>query len=231
VAANLDQVVVVAALADPPFRAGLVDRVCSQSEHAGIPARLVLNKADLGSPAEARAILDAYARAGYPGHLLCARTRDGIDALRHACVGRRSLFVGHSGVGKSTLLSALVPGIELLAGAVNEKTGKGRHTTSAAVLIRPEPELELIDTPGVRSFALWGIGPRDLEQSYVEFRRHLGECRFGDCRHVAEPGCALRAAVEAGEISRVRFDSFLKLRDELENEGGLQRTRETRGRL
>jgi len=231
VAANLDQVVVVAALADPPFRAGFVDRVLSQAEHAGIPARLALNKTDLGDEAEARAILADYAHAGYAGHALCAKTGGGIEALRHACHGRRSLFVGHSGVGKSTLLSALAPGHEQLAGDVNEKTGKGRHTTTAAVLLRPEPELELIDTPGVRSFALWGIGPRDLEQAYVEFRRFLGNCRFGDCQHVAEPGCALRAAVERGDVARRRFESFLKLREELEAETRLQRTRESRGRL
>jgi ribosome biogenesis GTPase len=185
----------------------------------------VLNKADLGSDTDARH-LDAYARGATPPSA-GARTRDGIDAA--PCVRRPPhVFVGHSGVGKSTLLSALVPA-SIWSPAPDEKTGKGRHTTSAAVLLRPEPEFELIDTPGVRSFALWGIGARDLEQSYVEFRRHLGECRFGDCRHVAEPGCALRAAVTAGEISRVRFDSFLKLRDELEGDG-LQRARETRGR-
>ena len=230
VAANLDQVVVVASLADPPFRAGFVDRVCSQAEHAGLPARLVLNKTDLGDEAEARAILAAYAHAGYAGHGLCAKHGEGLEPLRHACLGRRSLFVGHSGVGKSTLLSVLAPGHEQLAGEVNVKTGKGRHTTTAAVLLRPAPGFELIDTPGVRSFALWGIGPRDLEQAYVEFRRFLGSCRFGDCRHVAEPGCALRDAVEAGEIARRRFESFLKLREELESESGLQRTRERRGR-
>jgi ribosome biogenesis GTPase len=215
VAVDLDQVVLVAALADPPFRAGLADRVLSQAEHAGIPARLVLNKTDLGSRAEATAILADYERAGYPGHLTCARSGDGLPALRHACEARRSLFIGHSGVGKSTLLNALEPAFELLVGKVNDKTGKGRHTTTAAVLLRLPDGLELIDTPGVRAFAPWGIGARDLEQSYVEFRRFLGSCRFGDCGHVSEPGCALRAAVERGEVPARRYESFLKLREEL----------------
>ena len=230
VGANLDQVVMVAALADPPFRAGLVDRVMSQAEHAGIPARLVLNKIDLGSREEAAAILEAYRAAGVSGHAVCAKSGDGIEPLHHACHGRRSLFVGHSGVGKSTLLSALVPGLDLESGAVNVKTGKGRHTTTAAVLLRPEPDLELIDTPGVRTFALWGIGARDLEQTYLEFRPFLGECRFGDCRHVAEPGCAVRAAVESGAIAKRRFESFHKLRDELEQEAA-QAERRARGRF
>jgi ribosome biogenesis GTPase len=227
VAANLDQVVLVASLARPEFVPGLADRVLAQAEHAGLPARLVLNKTDLGAPAAARGLLGGYERAGVRCHAVCALEGDGLEPLRHALLGRRSLFVGHSGVGKSTLLNALVPGLDLLEGQVNEKTGKGRHTTTAAVLVRPAPDLELIDTPGVRAFGLWGVGSRDLEQAYVEFRRFLGECRFADCRHGTEPGCALRAAVEAGEVSRLRFESFLRLRGELEEE---ERLTEARGR-
>src|SRR5207247_8382414 len=123
-----------------------------------------------------------YEQAGVPGHRVCARTQEGIEGLRQACLGRRSLFVGHSGVGKSRLLNALVPGLSLLEGAVNEKTGKGRHTTTAAVLVRPEPGFELIDTPGVRAFAPWGIGPGDLDRTYREFRPLLGGCPFRDWR-------------------------------------------------
>ena len=230
VAANLDQVVLVTSLARPDFSPGLADRVLAQAEHAGIPARLVLNKTDLGTPAEARTLVAEYERAGVPCHAVCATRRAGVDVLRHVLLGRRSLFVGHSGVGKSTLLNALVPGLELLEGAVNEKTGQGRHTTSAAILVRPEPGFELIDTPGVRAFGLWGIGPKDLEQAYTEFRRFLGLCRFTDCRHDKEPGCALRAAVDVGEISRLRYESFVKLRGELEQEAPHLEPRTRRGR-
>jgi ribosome biogenesis GTPase len=230
VAANLDQVVLITALARPAFAPGLADRVLAQAEHAGIPARLVLNKTDLGSVDEARALVADYETAGVPCHEVCATRGEGIEPLRHALVGRRSLFVGHSGVGKSTLLNSLVPALDLLVGQVNEKTGKGRHTTSAAVLVRPAPGFELIDTPGVRSFGLWGVGARDLEQVYVEFRRFLGLCRFTDCRHAGEPGCALRAAVERGHVSRLRYESFLHLREELEQEEKLAETRSRRGR-
>ena len=218
VAADLDQVVLVASVAEPDFSRGLADRVFCQCEHAGLPARLVLNKMDLASRSptvDPEGLLDDYARAGVPGHRVCARTGEGIDALRHTCRGRRSLFVGHSGVGKSKVLNALVPGLALLEGAVNEKTGKGRHTTTAAVLVRPEPAFELIDTPGVRAFAPWGIGPRDLDQAYREFRPFLGTCRFGDCRHTGEPGCAIAAAAETGEIAPRRYASYLKLHGEL----------------
>jgi ribosome biogenesis GTPase / thiamine phosphate phosphatase len=223
VAVNLDQVVLVASIAEPEFSRGLADRVFCQAEHAGLPARLALNKVDLApgsGQAAPQSVLEDYRLAGVPGHRVCAKTGEGIDELRRACRGRRSLFVGHSGVGKSTVLNALVPRLQLLEGAVNEKTGKGRHTTTAALLVRPEPECELIDTPGVRVFSLWGIGPRDLDQAYREFRPFLGACRFGDCRHAGEPSCAVRAAADAGDIAPRRYASYVKLLSELEDEPG-----------
>lgn len=223
VAAGLDQVVVVASVAEPPFSAGLTDRVLCQAAVAGIPARLVLNKSDLapGGPdgSEVRSILADYERAGIPGHVVCARSGQGLSALYQACRGRRSLFVGHSGVGKSTLLSAMVPGLDLLAGRVNAKTGKGRHTTTAAWLLRPEPELELVDTPGVRAFGLWGIDPVEVPRLYPEIAPFLGRCRFRDCEHELEPGCAVRQAVEEGKIGARRYDSMRKLREELRADG------------
>lgn len=224
VAADLDQVVLVASVAEPEFSRGLADRVFCQAEHAGLAARLVLNKVDLaarGAEVEPDEVLDDYARAGVSGHRVCARSGEGIGALRDACRGRRSLFVGHSGVGKSTVLNRLVPGLDLLEGAVNAKTGKGRHTTTAAVLVRPEPGFELIDTPGVRAFAPWGIGPSDLDRAYREFRPFLGACRFGDCRHAGEPGCAVAAAAAAaGGIAPRRLASYGRLLEELEGERG-----------
>jgi ribosome biogenesis GTPase len=218
VAVNLDQVVLVTSVADPEFSRGLADRVLCQAEHAGLPARLVLNKIDLAAPDDLEAVLDDYAQAGVPGHRVCAKSQEGIEDLRHACLGRRSLFVGHSGVGKSTVMNGLVPGLDLLEGAVNEKTGKGRHTTTAAVLVRPEPDFELIDTPGVRAFAPWGIGPRDLDQAYHEFRPFLGACRFRDCRHTGEPGCAIAAAAASGAIAPRRYASYRRVLEELEAE-------------
>ncbi len=226
VAADLDQVVLVTSVAEPDFSRGLADRIFCQSEHAGLPARLVLNKMDLVSRApgvDPEGLLDDYARAGVHGHRVSARTGEGIETLRHACRGRRSLFVGHSGVGKSKVLNALVPGLALLEGAVNEKTGKGRHTTTAAVLVRPEPGFELIDTPGVRAFSPWGVGPGDLDRAYREFHPFLGACRFGDCRHAGEPGCAIVAAAASGEIAPRRYASYQKLLEELNEDAGERR--------
>lgn len=215
VAANLDQVVVVASLRRPDFKHGLVDRVLAQAGHAGLHAVLALNKTDLGDEAEVAALLGDYTPAGVTGLALCARSGRGVDELAAACRGRRTLFVGHSGVGKSTLLDRLAPGHELLQGEVNEVTGKGRHTTTAALLLRPAPDLELIDTPGVRAFALWGVGAGSLAECFPEMRPFLGGCRFGDCRHDREPGCALRAAAERGAITARRWESYLRLREEL----------------
>jgi ribosome biogenesis GTPase / thiamine phosphate phosphatase len=229
VAANLDQVVVVGSLVQPPFSAGLTDRVLCQAERSGLAGRIVLNKCDLDEAgdgeASARRILQDYERAGYPGHAVSARTGVGLEALRAGCLGKRSLFVGHSGVGKSTLLNALEPGLDLLAGRVNEKTGKGRHTTTAALLLRPEPGLELVDTPGVRSFGLWGIEPSDVDRFYPELRDAVGGCRFRDCEHEAEPGCAVREAVESGRVSRRRYESMRKLRQELRDEAASEAAR------
>lgn len=222
VAADLDQVVLVASVAEPDFSRGLADRIFCQSEVAGLPARLVLNKMDLAprTPGvDPDGLLEDYARAGVPGHRVSARHGEGIEELRQACRGCRSLFVGHSGVGKSKVLNALVPGLALLEGAVNAKTGKGRHTTTAAVLVRPEAGFELIDTPGVRAFSPWGVGPDDLDRAYREFRPLLGACRFGDCRHAGEPGCAIAAAAAAGGIAPRRHASYLKLLEELRQDG------------
>ncbi len=217
VAANLDQVLIVAAVRQPEFRAGLVDRVLVQCARAGIPAALVINKLDLDARHEADDLLAEYARAGVRGFATCALSGLGVDVVHAACPGRRTLFVGHSGVGKSTLLERLLPGERLARTEVNEVTGKGRHTTTAAELYRPGPGTEVVDTPGVRAFALWGVDAAALVAYYPELEPLIGGCRFADCRHDREPGCALRAAVERGEVGERRFASYCKLRDELED--------------
>jgi len=215
VAANLDGVLVVASIQRPAFKHGLVDRVLVQCDRASLAAALVLNKTDLDSGHEVDPVLAEYRHAGVEVLATCAVTGRGVDAVRERCRGRRTLLVGHSGVGKSTLLHGLLPHETIARGEVNEVTGKGRHTTTAAVLYRPEAGTELVDTPGVRAFALWGVDAADLVEYYPELRPWVGGCRFGDCRHDREPGCALRAAVERGEVGARRFASYCKLRDEL----------------
>ncbi len=230
-AANLDRVLAVAALMDPPLREGLLDRMAVTCEWLGLPLVVALSKADLVSPAEAAAAHATYARAGYGVHLLAAPRGEGVEALRDELAGRRTLVVGHSGVGKSTLLNALAPDLRLRIGEVNAKTGKGRHTTTAATLARlapGPPPTEVIDTPGVRTFGLPEIEPAALPGLFPEWRGR-GPCRFADCAHRDEPGCAMTAARAEGAIAEDRYRSYLRLREELEVAHG-RRTTGRRGR-
>jgi ribosome biogenesis GTPase len=215
IAANLDQLVAVFAYQQPAPSAARLDRLLLIAEQAGIAPLIVVNKADLaGDPRDAAATFDLYRQLGYAVLLTSAVTGQGLEELRARLIGRISAFVGASGVGKSTLLNALQPGLRLRAAEVS-KTGKGRHTTTAADLLPLTGGGYLADTPGLKEIALWGVTADDLAELFPEFRPHLGQCRFARCTHRGEPDCAIRAAVDAGEIAPSRYDSYLKIREEL----------------
>ena len=216
-AANLDGVLAVVALRDPPLSEGLLDRFAVTCEWLSLPLSIAFTKADLVGEADVALARALYARAGYPAHVVAAKTGRGVPELRAALAGRRTLLVGHSGVGKSTLLNALVPGLDLKIGEVNAKTGKGRHTTTAATLLRIEPgppPTEVIDTPGVRAFGLPRVPPDELARLFPECRGH-GPCRFTDCAHHAEPGCAVLAALSGGNVGAARYAAYQRLYAEL----------------
>jgi len=209
--ANLDRVFLVMAVAEPEFPSLLLDRFLAASEFRGLEAQLVLNKVDLVPPARVEQLGEPYRRAGYPVLAVSALEMSGLEALREAMTDRLSLFLGPSGTGKSTLLQALQPGLEIATQAVSRGSGQGRHTTSATELHPLDGGGFVADSPGVREFELWGMEPRDLADCFPEFAREEPACRFPDCSHSHEPGCGLREAVEAGRIDAGRYENYQKI--------------------
>ena len=221
VAANVDQVVIVFAAANPEPHPRMLDRFLVIAEANELHARIVINKVELVGGAEAaRERWSDYERAGYPVHLTSAKRREGLDALHGALSGVVSVLTGPSGVGKSSLLNSMFPGLDLRVGEISESVNKGRHTTVGGYL-HPLPGDDggyVADTPGLREIGMWALAPESLDVCFPELRPYLPHCRFADCRHGVEPECAVRAAVEAGEVSAARYESYLKLRVELEEE-------------
>ena len=213
VAANVDQVVVVASTADPEPSPRMLDRFLVIAEANGLPAALVVNKVDLD-----RAAVDPltrrYGPAAYQVLPTSVRTSEGLPALRDLLRGRHSVFTGASGVGKSSLLNGLEPGLKLRVGAISEKWRTGKHTTTAAELVPISGVGYVVDTPGLREVAAWGIDPDALGACFPEFRPYLDQCRFDNCRHLAEPGCAVRAA-PAGAIDPDRLVSYERIYEEV----------------
>jgi ribosome biogenesis GTPase len=209
--ANVDQLLIVASLAEPPLKLPLIDRYLISSETGGVRPVIVLNKADLIEAALYQWVIGLYSQLGYETILTSATDGRGIDRLRALVATGTTAFSGQSGVGKSSLLNVIQPGLNLRVRAVSDWTSKGKHTTTTAELIRLQSGGFVVDTPGLRQFELWGVEPGALEGHFVEFRPYIPLCKFPDCSHTHESGCAVKDAVHWGQIHPGRFESYLKL--------------------
>jgi ribosome biogenesis GTPase len=215
VAANVDQVLVVTATRDPDPVPQLIDRLLVVAEANQIRAAVVLNKIELEP---GTALRERFTRAGYDVLATSVKTGEGMEALRARLVDRESVVTGPSGVGKSSILNALEPGLQLRTGEISAKARRGTHTTVSAVMVPLQSGGFLVDTPGFSEVGLWGLEPRELAWCFPEFRPLLSRCRYADCSHVHEPGCAVIAALEAGEVDASRVESYRTLLLELQEQ-------------
>jgi ribosome biogenesis GTPase len=214
IGANLDQAILVVTLASPPTSLGFIDRFLITAEAYGIPAVLVFNKLDLFSD-EGLDILkeyeEIYESIGYPCYEVSALEHINVEPLKALLKDKVTLVSGHSGVGKSTLINALIPDVYLKTGSISDWSDKGKHTTTFAEMFDLPFGGKLIDTPGIRELGVVDIEAKELSHFFPEMRALLNQCRFNNCRHINEPGCAVMEAVELGYIESSRYDSYLSI--------------------
>jgi ribosome biogenesis GTPase len=214
IAANLDLVALVITLAEPATSMGFIDRFLLTAEAYHIPALLVFNKIDSYGALE-HAKLETYLRVyesiGYDCMQVSAIDGTNLDLLKERLAGKTTLFSGHSGVGKSTLLNALSPSIHQKTGSISDYSGKGKHTTTFAEMFLCDGTMNIIDTPGIKDFGVVNLDKQEIAHYFPEMRERMQHCRFNDCLHIEEPGCAILAAAHAGEIEVPRYMSYLSI--------------------
>ena len=209
--ANMDALVVFASNVNPVTEPFLIDRVAAIAGDQGVAVHICINKCDLDPAADLTKI---YKNAGFPVIQASAVTGEGVEELRQLIAGKFTAFTGNTGVGKSSMLNALMPQLQLATGEVSEKLGRGRHTTRHVELYELGDDTYVADTPGFASFdteQMDVILKENLQYAFPDFAEHLGNCQFHDCSHRSEPGCAVRQAVESGALEKTRYDSYLRL--------------------
>ncbi|SHG11326.1 small ribosomal subunit biogenesis GTPase RsgA [Vibrio gazogenes] len=236
VAANIDQVIIVSSVL-PELSLNIIDRYLIVAETLNIQPLLVLNKVDLLSTEqklEFQEWMTTYEELGYPSLFVSRKTGEGLEQLESYLQDKINVFVGQSGVGKSSLINAILPNLETVIeeGDVSANSGLGQHTTTAARLYHIPTGGDLIDSPGVREFGLWHLTPEEITQAYVEFRPYLGGCKFRDCKHDDDPGCIIREAVENGDISEIRYENYHRILESMnENKANRQYSRNKKADL
>jgi ribosome biogenesis GTPase len=211
IAANVDQVLIVSAFVEPTLKLGLVDRYLVSAETGGVRPVIILNKADLVDLAQYQWVIGLYAQLGYEIVVSSASDRRGLARLSELLCTGITAVTGQSGVGKSSLLNALQPSLDLKVREVSDVNTKGKHTTTTAELIALDGGGFVVDTPGLRQFELWGTVPGELEAHFIEFRPYVRHCHFPDCSHTHETGCAVKEAVRWGQIHPGRYDNYRRL--------------------
>lgn len=222
IAANVDQAIIIATIIEPNLKPGFIDRFLLMTEPYNIPTTIVFNKADLYGEEEREicgGLQILYENIGYQLMLVSAVTGEGLEELKFFLKGKTTLVSGQSGVGKSTLINAIQPQLELRTGDLSGHTGKGMHTTTFAEMFQLDFGGDIIDTPGIKMLAFNNLTALDVAHNFREFFEKSSECKFGgQCLHRTEPGCAVKEAVEEGEISDLRYMNYLNIMDEIENQ-------------
>jgi ribosome biogenesis GTPase len=208
---NVDQLLIVASAAEPYVKPNLIDRFLISAHKTGLRPLVCINKIDLVDPASLAPLVGAYSQMGYRVHLLSAKTGCGIDRLRSAMTGLANVVAGQSGVGKSSLLNAIDPSLSLRVSSVSAETQKGRHTTSTARLWPLGSGGYVVDTPGIRQFQLWDVIPAEVAAYYRDLRPYINQCKFPNCTHTHESGCAVKYAVGEGRLDLRRYESYCHL--------------------
>ncbi len=215
-AANIDQVVILISLINPKTYTAFIDRILVTAEAYQIPSALVFNKTDLyrsdaGLTQKLEFLTQTYSEAGYRCVHTSVIEQQGLQAFKRIISGKTSLLIGHSGVGKSSIINSIFPGLNLKTGEISRQHRTGKHTTTFAEMYDLDAKTKIIDTPGVRGFGLIDFDPSELSHYFPEMRQRLPDCKFNNCVHINEPGCAVKQAVEAGEIAEFRYLNYLSM--------------------